>query len=374
MPPDSQAMIAPRLVNELMLVSVLVAGEGAAALAESLAQAGAAAESLAETEPGAGFDLGILLAAETDADQPGTADLVAALSRASERLLFVPLPLRLAGGAGAAPALADLTRWFEIFAELGYQPVVDFDAGFVSAGAFLVDRAATAAESELAAFADRLQNTAPAQPRDDAVQSDRAEQLELARMRAELAASEAKIATLSNQVQQTASALQQAEAQNAGWDGLRGWVALVVADPSRDAASALRRDLPRLQALRGDAAPPIEPPADAPVSRQGWLARLFRGAAKPASAPRHPVLEDAALVRASKLFDAAWYVASTPELSEGQGIDPVFHYVVVGGLRGADPGPWFDSAAYLAAHPEAEGSCPLVHAIRSGEADKLAAG
>ena len=52
---------------------------------------------------------------------------------------------------GAVPAEA-----FELFAEQGFQPVVDYDAGFLGAGAFLVDRNATAADSDLAEFAARV--------------------------------------------------------------------------------------------------------------------------------------------------------------------------------------------------------------------------
>ena len=54
--------IADRLVAELMLVSVLVAGEGAEALAGDLEKSGAAAELLADADSPQGFDLAILLA------------------------------------------------------------------------------------------------------------------------------------------------------------------------------------------------------------------------------------------------------------------------------------------------------------------------
>jgi hypothetical protein len=148
--------LAERLVNELMLVSVLVAGEGAEALAAELADAGAAADLLQGGQAPEGFDLAILLTDAHDAASPRTRALVDALARSSDRLLLAPIPLGEAE-AGNAPALPELPLWFEMFAELGYQPVVEFDASFVSAGAFLVDRAATADEADLAAFTDRLQ-------------------------------------------------------------------------------------------------------------------------------------------------------------------------------------------------------------------------
>jgi hypothetical protein len=363
-------MIAPRLVNELMLVSVLVGGEGAQSLARSLQEAGAATEILDADAQQSGFDLAILLAAPETADHEDTGKLVAALAQASDRLLFAPLPLRQDGADEAAPALVALTRWFEIFAELGFQPVVDFDAGFVSAGAFLVDRAATAAENELAAFADRLQLLPTNTPPEPQRPVEAASQAELADLKSRLAARDDELAALSATAEESAAALRDAERRNDGWDGLRHWVNMVVADPSRDSEAALRRDLPRLLALRGPDAPPL--PLPLPVPRppaRGFLSRLFGRApqAAPNAAPSR-LLEDAALVRASKYFDAAWYIASTPELAEGELVDPVFHYVLVGASRGADPGPWFDTAAYLAGHPDAAATnaCALVHAIRSG--------
>ena len=200
---------------------------------------------------------------------------------------------------------------------------------------------------------------------------------ELASLRADIASLEARIASLTEEAEQGASALQEAEARGAGWDALLAWVNHVVADPARDSEAALRRDLPRIQALRGPEAPPIvlTPPAHHEVlpPRRGWLARLFRRRQNILETPPISILDDTALVRASKSFDAAWYIASTPELIEGEPIDPVFHYVLVGGPRGADPGPWFDTAAYLTAHPDAaeSGVCPLVHAIRSGAAERM---
>ncbi len=371
-------MIADRLVHELMLVSVVVAGEGAAALAATLAAAGTAAEVFGPAVAG-GFDLAILLAPPEAAGRPGMAETVAALAGVSDRLLFAPLPLRIAdnddsGRHEGGPALPALTQWFEIFAEHGFQPVVDFDAGFVAAGAFLVDRAATAAESELAAFAERLQQApaaAPAPP-PAAAAADPASG-ELPALRAALAERDAQISALAAQGARFADALRDAETRNAGWDGLRLWVNMVVADPWRDSRDALLRDLPRINALRAPAPPLALPPAPQPA-RPRLLDRLLGRPHRTAAPSPVPLLEDTALVRASRLFDAAWYIASSADLIEGEAIDPVFHYVLVGALRGADPGPWFDTQAYLAAHPEAGGGCALVHAIRTGAVADMQSG
>jgi hypothetical protein len=368
-------VIANRLVNELMLVSVLVAGKGAPAFAAALVEAGAAAEALADGDAQVGFDLAVLLGdADPDEAPDDMAGLASTLALASERLLFVPLAAAGDEVEAEAPALPGLTRWFEIFAELGYQPVVDFDAGFVATGAFLVDRGATAAESELAAFADRLQGapmpaavrTAP-EPGPDAALPPAVDAL-LARV----AGQEAQIAALGAAAAEAEAALQQASFGNEGWDGLRTWVNFSVRDPGRDCEAALLRDLPRLRALRGPDAPPLDLSVSEAGRPRGWLSRLFRRAARAApDGTTAALLADTALVRASIYFDPAWYIASSPELCAGEPIDPVFHYVFVGGARGADPGPWFDTASYLAAHPEAASGaqCPLLHAIRSGAAE-----
>jgi hypothetical protein len=350
--------ISNRLVNELMLVSVLVAGEGAEAFAAGLSEAGAAADVFGQAGPEASADLAILLAGQAEVAPSETTELVARLSEASDRLLFVPLPATANADPTLPPALQELTAWFEIFAELGYQPVVDFDASFVAAGAFLVDRAATAAESELAAFADRLQTAAPPMPRETAAQPH-----------PELAELQVQIASLAAQAEQAQAALHDAETRNVGWDGLRAWVNAAVRDPSRDTEASLLSDLPRLKTLRGLDAPPIDVFSALQPPKPGWFSRLLgRAPAPPGPGAALRVLQETALVRASKFFDPAWYIASAAELWEGETIDPVFHYVFVGALRDADPGPWFDTAAYRAAHPDATGSgqCALVHALRTG--------
>ncbi len=376
--------VAERLVNELMLVSVLVAGDGAGDLAGSLEAAGAAAEVLAGPDAPTGFDLAILLTQADAAGAPATRAMVDALARASDRLLLAPLPLGPAP-SDAAPALPELPQWFELFAELGYQPVIEFDASFVSAGAFLVDRAATAAEGDLAAFTDRLQLGAEAatQQRAAVQEAERSVRTELQATRTTLAAREADIdalrlavaardaeldlantraAALAEAVQAHESVLREAEARNTGWDGVRSWLRQEVAATWRNELPVLARDLARLNALRAPDLPPVSLPASRPRT---LLARLRR---RPATRPEIPWLADAALVRASPLFDAAWYVASHAATFEGAALDPVFHYVLVGGPRGADPGPWFDAAAYLASHPGVAGVA-LVEAIRRGEVD-----
>jgi hypothetical protein len=377
-----------------MLVSVLVAGEGAEALAAELGDAGAAAEVLQGGQAPAGFDLAILLTDAQDAASPRTRAVVDVLARSSDRLLLAPVPLGEVA-AGSAPALPELPLWFEMFAELGYQPVVEFDASFVSAGAFLVDRAATADEADLAAFTDRLSLGAEAASAQRAAvaEAERSVRTELQEARAAVAerdtqlagvrqllgAARDEITSLTDQLEAStraaeafvqasaeaaAAKLAEVEQRNSGWDGLRAWARLEVASPERNTLAALARDLPRLNTLRAPDLPPVSLPER--KARRSWLARLRGGAP---AADGDPVLEDAALVRACKLFDAAWYVAANAEAFAAAPLDPAFHYVLVGGPRGVDPGPWFDTAAYLVSEPEAA-SGPLQHAIRSGAVER----
>jgi hypothetical protein len=362
-----------------MLVSVLLAGDGADMLAGQIAQAGAAVDVLGAAEPGEGFDLAVLLADPGQAESAAIIAVVDRLARASERLLFVPLPL---GQPAPLPEamMERLTGWFALFADRGYQPVVEFDAGFLSAGAFLVDRGATAAEGELSAFTDRLQfgQQAASVQLQAVEESERVAIAERDTLRADLATAQAELADLRAVLAQQEAALAQATAyaaqvaaeaearigemreiaaSNAGWEALRGWARAEASRAGRDTPEALARDLPGLRGL--GMAPNIVP--DLAAKRRGFASLFVRRPQKPI-----PLLDDSALVRASPLFDAAWYVASNPDVGDPVPIDPVFHYLLIGSPRGADPGPCFDSAAYAASHPGLE-ICPLVHALRHGE-------
>ncbi|SFH09585.1 Glycosyltransferase, GT2 family [Methylobacterium gossipiicola] len=68
------------------------------------------------------------------------------------------------------------------------------------------------------------------------------------------------------------------------------------------------------------------------------------------------------LSRPRALFDAAWYVASSPdlELSEDEAYD---HYMKIGWIEGRDPNPLFDTDWYLLSNPDVlnAGIEPLTH-------------
>ena len=301
---------------------------------------------LDENTPADGFDLAILLADVGSLEVPETQARITTLSALSERLLFVP-----AADEGEAPALAALTAWFEPLADLGYQPVVDFDAQFLARGAFLVDRSATAAESDLADFADLVAGgtgraaAAPATPAAAPAQDTARDAATLAALEQEVADLRARLSMSQATSESLRLAMSAAEAQNEGWDGLRQWVTRrVLAQPQGLAA---------LRTARADHGIPAP---------HGLFARR-----RPNKAERL-LLQEAALLRACPLFDPAWYIASVPELAK-TGADPLLHFLLAGGPAGRDPGPWFETAAYVQANPRAAAErIPLLHAIRTGSA------
>lgn len=72
-------------------------------------------------------------------------------------------------------------------------------------------------------------------------------------------------------------------------------------------------------------------------------------------------------IRESGLFDIAFYGSQVPDL-EGQGWDPVVHYVRHGAAEGRWPHPLFDPGYYTDVHTDvaASGANPLLHFLRHG--------
>lgn len=69
-------------------------------------------------------------------------------------------------------------------------------------------------------------------------------------------------------------------------------------------------------------------------------------AARPSMpAPTPDRAEAVAMIRASGLFDEAWYLAAYPDAA-GSGLDPIEHYLTVGAPRGYNPNPLFDTGFY----------------------------
>ncbi len=76
---------------------------------------------------------------------------------------------------------------------------------------------------------------------------------------------------------------------------------------------------------------------------------------------------DLAMLAATHLFDAAWYMETHPDVDRS-GVDPALHFLRFGGKERRNPGPLFDSGAYLDDNPDiaAAGLNPLLHFLRYG--------
>ncbi|MEZ5465557.1 MAG: glycosyltransferase [Lysobacteraceae bacterium] len=81
--------------------------------------------------------------------------------------------------------------------------------------------------------------------------------------------------------------------------------------------------------------------------------------------------EQAALIRASGLFDEGWYLDQYPDVAS-VGLDPLEHYLFIGAELGRSPGPNFDAKAYISALGDElkMGENPLLHALSGGGASQ----
>jgi len=77
--------------------------------------------------------------------------------------------------------------------------------------------------------------------------------------------------------------------------------------------------------------------------------------------------QQVALVRASDLFDADWYLVSYPDVASS-GISPEEHFVRYGGFENRLPGPAFNTSVYFSRYPDVSeaGMNPLVHYLKFG--------
>lgn len=339
---DWRAVALP-LADRLGPESVVLDGPEADALAEALRGIGVLADLVGEQQPGARHDLAILLAPADEAETPQASAAAAALAEQSDLLLLIPL-----GFAQGSAARLQMLAWFTVLAELGYQPVVEATLDFVGRGAFLVGRAATAGEAELAAFAERLTRE-PDAPTSARIEALEAQVDEAAPLREALAASDAARTAAESHIASLAERLARAEAR--AIDAER---ALLDARQQAERDRAILDQASRWDVLRVWVRQAV---ANLPAPRR----RLF---------VRRREAEPLALLRAAPLFDAAWYIACHPELAV-RGSDPARHYLTIGAADGDDPGPFFDSAAYRLAHPRLGREPPLLHALRTGEADTI---
>jgi len=75
--------------------------------------------------------------------------------------------------------------------------------------------------------------------------------------------------------------------------------------------------------------------------------------------------EEIAIVKASGLFDEAWYLDQYPDVRKLR-MDPVLHYLWIGRLLKRNPSPRFDASTYLEYNSDVAGTGvnPLIHFIR----------
>lgn len=80
--------------------------------------------------------------------------------------------------------------------------------------------------------------------------------------------------------------------------------------------------------------------------------------------------QDLNLIRASGLFDGAWYLSNNPDVAQAK-VDPLLHYLRAGGFEGRDPSPKFCSAFYLNTYTDVKSTQinPLVHYLMYGKAE-----
>ncbi len=79
---------------------------------------------------------------------------------------------------------------------------------------------------------------------------------------------------------------------------------------------------------------------------------------------------DIAMLAASDLFDAGWYLRAYPGVA-AHGIDPATHFIAQGWVEGRRPNFYFDPLWYRARNPDVSraGVNPLLHYISAGEAE-----
>ncbi|MDG0975184.1 rhamnan synthesis F family protein [Ilumatobacter sp.] len=65
------------------------------------------------------------------------------------------------------------------------------------------------------------------------------------------------------------------------------------------------------------------------------------------------------MIATSRYFDSAWYLQANDDVRR-TGVDPLVHFLLHGEEEGRDPGPDFDTAAYVLLNPDAQGAA-LTH-------------
>ena len=109
-----------------------------------------------------------------------------------------------------------------------------------------------------------------------------------------------------------------------------------------------------------------EPAHAATPNRAGGLGGLFHRRRRIKGLKK----KDVAVIRASELFDADWYLQNNTDVAEA-GFDAAEHYLAFGFAEGRNPSLNFNAASYLALNPDvsAAGDNPLLHYLKFGKAE-----
>jgi glycosyltransferase involved in cell wall biosynthesis len=112
----------------------------------------------------------------------------------------------------------------------------------------------------------------------------------------------------------------------------------------------------------GNGSSPLRPNALRRLAQtvSGLLLPVWQSLQSPARRQKHALRREVKIVRASGLFDAAYYVEQNPDV-RGIGLDPVDHYVRYGWREGRNPSATFDTRFYLGRHVPGRDRNPLIH-------------
>ena len=280
----------------------------------------------------------------------------------------------------AGPEAAALLR--ERFGTLGERWMDHFEASHAVTAQRAAEASNAGLRGEVAALhefrgrAEAAEADAEALGHDlDALQREHADTLdELARAWTFQSALEAKLDARDGQADHLQSLLAQRAAD---------WERVHVVLAARDAdAAALRAELAQARAERDALHASLSWRITRPVRQVAGLPPLRRARRLAGLALRGKLGEHRAFLaqrsaevealRATPLFDAAWYLQQHPALAAA-GHDPAAHFAWTGAAAGAQPNPWFDTGWYIARNPEvaASGENPLLHWLRVGAAAGL---
>lgn len=112
----------------------------------------------------------------------------------------------------------------------------------------------------------------------------------------------------------------------------------------------------RLEALSAALDEHLQGKERASAGVRGWVKRrVVKGS------PGRSEVDEVSRIRRSPLFDGAWYLREYPDVV-ATGLSPALHYLRHGAKERRNPGPHFDTRAYLQDHPDLpRGTNPLLH-------------